>query len=334
MRMGYHRDGSHFPQISAYQAEMQRRIWAVIVQYDALSSIQLGLPRTVRNSDYDTVAPSNLFDGDFHEDDEMLPLPRPDSVSTPAQCNVTKNNILAIYGRISDLTIAAAVPSPNEIMALDMSLHNIYASIPPGLQMMPLSEPFNEAAEVIIRRIYIALIYYEAKSTLHKGYIRLAITDPHRSPSRKVCIGAALQILEYQRALEEETKPGGRLNQDRWRISPLARHSFLLATSILCLDLDSYVSGPSIAVDHDGKMDAQEVRQVVKALESSYRIWEELRVCTSSGEATKAAEAIKMVLRKAHNIDTRHFNAANTEAQSAGMLHSIYVFDSCKLAET
>jgi len=340
MRMGYHRDGSHFPQISAYQAEMQRRIWAFIVQYDALSSIRLGLPRTIRESDYDTAAPSNFFDGDFHEDDEMLPLARPDSVSTPAQCIVTKSNILAVYGRISDLTIAGAVPSPNEIMALDMSLHNIYASIPPGLRMMPLSEPFNDAAEVIIRRIYIALLYYEAKTTLHKVYTRLAITNPHRIPSRKVCIESALQILEYQLVLEEETKAGGRLNQDRRQTSPLARHSFLLATSILCLDLDSHVSGQPIAVDHDRKMDAQEVRQVVKALENSYRIWEELRLCTFSEEAAKAAEAIKLVLRKARIMDASYFYAQNTEAQSAGMLHLplahpkiLCIFDFCKRAE-
>lgn len=32
MRMGYHRDASHYKNISVFQGEMRRRVWAVIVQ--------------------------------------------------------------------------------------------------------------------------------------------------------------------------------------------------------------------------------------------------------------------------------------------------------------
>lgn len=42
MRMGYHRDPSGYPEFSVYQGEMRRRIWAVMVQLDALTSYQIG----------------------------------------------------------------------------------------------------------------------------------------------------------------------------------------------------------------------------------------------------------------------------------------------------
>src|SRR5690242_16750622 len=48
LKMGYHRDGSHFPQISAYEAEMRRRIWYILVQFDIASASQVGLPRMIQ----------------------------------------------------------------------------------------------------------------------------------------------------------------------------------------------------------------------------------------------------------------------------------------------
>ena len=33
MRMGYHRDASHFPRFSAFEAEMRRRVWATVVTW-------------------------------------------------------------------------------------------------------------------------------------------------------------------------------------------------------------------------------------------------------------------------------------------------------------
>lgn len=39
MRMGYHRDASHYPNLTPFAGEMRRRLWCMIVQLDLLVSI-------------------------------------------------------------------------------------------------------------------------------------------------------------------------------------------------------------------------------------------------------------------------------------------------------
>jgi hypothetical protein len=45
LRMGYHRDASHFPKLSPFEGEMRRRVWTLVYVFDVLESYQLGLPR-------------------------------------------------------------------------------------------------------------------------------------------------------------------------------------------------------------------------------------------------------------------------------------------------
>jgi hypothetical protein len=44
MRMGYHRDPSHYPEISVFHSEQRRRAWAVIRQMDITLSSWVSLP--------------------------------------------------------------------------------------------------------------------------------------------------------------------------------------------------------------------------------------------------------------------------------------------------
>ena len=103
MRMGYHRDASHYPRISPFQGEMRRRSWAMIVQLDLIASSQIGLPRMMKYWQSDTAEPRNLLDDDFDEDVTELPS-RPNTDLTTLVYFVTKNKFLSVFGMISDLT--------------------------------------------------------------------------------------------------------------------------------------------------------------------------------------------------------------------------------------
>ena len=65
-RMGYHIDGSHFPHMSVFNAEMRRRTWLAIYALDAFTSAQVGMPRMLRDSEYDATKPRSLLDDDLH----------------------------------------------------------------------------------------------------------------------------------------------------------------------------------------------------------------------------------------------------------------------------
>jgi hypothetical protein len=147
LRMGYHRDPSHFPHISPSQGEMRRRTWAVIVQFDAMSSSQVGLPRMITR--YETAEPSNLLDEDFHKDIAAIPLSRPNAFQTPIQYVVSKNRLIAVYGMIFDLVTSTklGVSAYPEVMRLDELLHDTYLSLPEGLHVRSMANSIMDAPD-------------------------------------------------------------------------------------------------------------------------------------------------------------------------------------------
>jgi hypothetical protein len=48
MRLGLHREPSNYPHISVFKGEMQRRLWASILHLDLQTSLQVGLPRMLK----------------------------------------------------------------------------------------------------------------------------------------------------------------------------------------------------------------------------------------------------------------------------------------------
>jgi len=303
LRMGYHRDASHFPRLSPFHAEMRRRAWALIIQLDVSSSAQVGLPRMIRASQPDTAEPRNLLDEDFDENVVDLSLHRPDTVQTPVQFLVAKNKLISIFGMISDLATSTRPPSHAEVMRLDRMLHDAYKAIPPGLHMRPMSKSIMDRADVILHRIYVTLLFHKAKCVLHRKYLLLARTDSRYTYSRTTCIEAALHILQCQCILNQEMQAGGRLYPDRWKVSSLVKQDFLLATTILCLDLDHHIAAEWSLESRKDRPDTNTSERVIQALNDSYQIW--LRSSNSSREAQMAVEALRIVLGKAQKMSMR-----------------------------
>lgn len=76
---GFHRDPKSFTRLSAFDAEMRRRIWATILELNVQLSIDAAMPPLISVDDYDTKPPSNLDDEDFDAISETLPSPKPKS---------------------------------------------------------------------------------------------------------------------------------------------------------------------------------------------------------------------------------------------------------------
>lgn len=74
--MGYHRDPSHFPTLSIFQAEFRRRVWLSIVGLDDMASFLMGFPRMLPSSLPDVMEPLNLHDWELSEDMVALPPSR------------------------------------------------------------------------------------------------------------------------------------------------------------------------------------------------------------------------------------------------------------------
>ncbi|KAJ5671569.1 hypothetical protein N7507_000696 [Penicillium longicatenatum] len=282
-RMGYHRDASHFPHISPFQGEMRRRVWAMIT-----------------NLDSDTAPPRNLLDSDFDEDTTELPQSRPISYSTPCQWLVAKNKLTMVLGIITDFSTSIRRPSYAEVMRLDQLLLDTYLGNPQFLLERPLSQSLMDTSETILHRIQLVTLFAKARCVLHYRYLASSRTDERYSYSRSTCLGAALKILEYQRLMDQETQPGGRLFRERWKIrSPIMRGVILLGTTLLCLELNHDLSNNPMNNPKSRPLTEPVKSAIIQALRTSHGIWSEAG--DSYPKCTSTIQAIDVVFKKLQN---------------------------------
>ena len=316
MCLGYHRDASHYPRISPFHAEMRRRAWAMIVQLDLATSSQIGLPRMIKEGQSDTAEPQNLLDDDFNENMKTLPAPRPDTDMTPMIYRIVKNRLSTIFGMISDLTTSTRSSPYTEVLRLDTMLHKAYLAIPAGLQLRPMTKSIIDNADVVARRIYLALIFHKAQCVLHRRYLVQARSDSQYAYSRDSCVEAALNILQLQTVLHQAIQVGGQLYRDRWKVSSLVNHDCLLAVTILCLELDHDTTMESISrLNRGAAVDWERRDKMTRALQESHKIWLSLK--GSSREAHKAAEALEIMFQKVERANTAR--SPNSRNKSSGL---------------
>jgi hypothetical protein len=289
MKMGYHRDGSHFPKMPPYEAEMRRRTWYIA------SAAQAGLPRIIKEAQCDTAEPRSLLDDDFDESTITLPQGRPPTEHTLAQFLIHKSRVISIYGMICDFTTSYKQRDYDEAMRFDAMLNSAYAQKPAILEPKPIQRSILDGTHLITRRLYIAMSYHHAQMTLHRRYMILAKTNNRYIYSHATCIDAAISTLQYQIDLFDHCQPGRMLYSDRWKILSLTQSEFLHATIILCLNLDDDLT--HARWQHSPLFSESGFNKHLEVLRSSKATWSQQQ--GFSKEAQTAVKAIDRILDKA-----------------------------------
>ncbi|CAM1504947.1 Fc.00g025380.m01.CDS01 [Cosmosporella sp. VM-42] len=292
MHMGYHRDGKHFKGMSPFNAEMRRRVWATIVEVDLGISAQMGLPRLIKQWQTDTTEPSNLQDNDFNKATTHMPPSLPETNLTPMLYRLVKARVMATIGFIWDFAADTRTYTYAEIMKMDAKLQEAYTSIPECLKWHSIAHCITDSPQVIIQKVFLEIVCYRAKIVLHRKYLHCSPPNNQYGDTQSICLNAALKLLDYQHMLQEETQPFCQLYQERWRVSSIVNHDFLLATSVLCYYLKQ-TSGERPQGTESS------INETIRAsLRRSYDIW--LHSSSSSKEAQKAVQALSVVL-EGHN---------------------------------
>ncbi|KNG47961.1 fungal-specific transcription factor domain-containing protein [Stemphylium lycopersici] len=286
-RMGYHRDPSRFPNISLFKGELRRRKWLVVLSLDLITSSQLGLPRMIQPFMYDTQEPRNLNEDDIYEGmTGSLPPPRPWTEVSQLIYSILLTRLRQAQARIIDLINASSLPPYHELTDLDTCLRHIYDEIP----RVPKADTIKDFGITMtpnsMRRFYLDLAFLKAELMLHRPYLKLGRTDQNYEYSRRVCLNAATEMLSFQHKLDAEFQPGGNIASPKWRLSTLSwflsslvAQDFLLATTVLVLDLDEDLISPlskpedslHIGVRLDSAPPSRE--EIVATLRSANRIW-------------------------------------------------------------
>jgi hypothetical protein len=317
MRMGYHRDAKLFPNLSPFQGEMRRRIWTFVRSADLLFSFQVALPSMIRIGDSDTELPRNIYDDEFDEDSTVLPAPRPASEATPISYMIAKGRLSFGFGRVLEEINGVQRKGYDEILKIDRGLRDIYESIPDHLKLRPMAEQTLAPISLIMARFSLATVYHKSQCVLHRRYMRLARNGNRYMHSRRQCLDSAMSLLSYQAIQHQQSRERGRLRSLRNHVNSLTAHDYLLAASIVCMDLYSTrerpnaendvstpstsVSGGSISQGSNMSADGTYVsglnytrEDLVRALEESRDVWMANR--DFSMEAYKASELLNVLL--------------------------------------
>ena len=271
LRMGYHRDPSHYGNVTILTGEMRRRVWHMLYMVDTLVSFQLGLPAMLRAVQSDTRPPHNLFDQDFSAHSKTLPPSRPTDQITPSSYGAAKFRMCQIFALAADMSHATTAPSYTEVMDLDAKLEEAKANIPGALQFQALELCVTEDPESLMCRFNLELLYLKTKTVLHRRFMVATATQAAESYSRECCIGSAMKTLRHHQEIYQASSPGGQLESVSWYMCSIGTHDFLLASMIICVELSRQLNEQS-----DPATDKIATRgDMIAALEASKRVWEE-----------------------------------------------------------
>lgn len=329
VHMGLHRDPKHYPGMSPFEGEMRRRMWALLVEIDLAVSSQFGVPCNTHPSWYDTEPPRNLHDEDFDEDTKELPPSRPETERTVSLIPIVRGRLMDALAAILAATTSASVGKPisyAEVMRIDKQLEDAHSKIPPVFRYRPFSHSLVDPVEVIMGRYWLDLMYQKCRILLHRKYLCVARKEPRYEYSRRACLDAATQMLRHQFDMHNEMQPGARLSKDRWFLSSLTVHGFLLADMVLCLEL-AYLKAKDKAPEAsdraleafstDTTPDVLPKQQVVDILRTSRSIWKATR--KESHEKNRAFKILSDMLAMSAGSDA---GSSPESTGSSGGVHN------------
>ncbi|EEA18666.1 hypothetical protein EYB25_008774 [Talaromyces marneffei] len=325
MRMGYHRDSKMFPNITPFQGEMRRRVWAYLGQADLLFSFQVGMPSMLRPGDTDTELPRNLFDEDFGPDSKEIPPARPNDQSTPVSYMIAKSRLSAAFGRVIEHTSLVKNAPYEVVIDIDAELRRARDLIPEHLRVLPFDECTIESTDSILMRYYVESVYHKAQVVLHRRYIGRARENPRFTHSRRTCIDSSMELLRYQAIFYNQKLPGGRL-LSKIRDNSLNNSNYLLSATVICLDLyqgmQLQAAGrPSGDVYIWGRERRDEM---LAAIQQARDIWraqsdESMESWKAAGMMTVMLEKLNMTPPHSTDMNSTPMLEVHDEKQSAAM---------------
>ncbi|KAF2429258.1 hypothetical protein EJ08DRAFT_591012 [Tothia fuscella] len=292
LRMGLHRDPSHWSDIRPLQAEMRRRLWITLYQMDFFLSTQVGLPRIIKDSQCDTRPPRHLFDRDLGFENDEVPPERPLNESTPLLFIIQRNDIIRVAAEIYDAT-EAGPPSSATMAMLGGKIETAINAIPSWLKYSPLEASIALNPVTLLQQMFVDILIQKAIYLLHR---RSFLKGSAGEVSDELCIKAALAILEHQRRMHEEIQTGGLMFAIRWKVASALNHEFLQATMMLCFTLSRFTEGTV------GSYALHRREEIIQALTLARSLWD--NIADQSTEARRAAKAITIVLQQASNTSS------------------------------
>lgn len=316
LRMGYHRDPSHYPHFTPFEGEMRRRMWLNIRQLDSLTSYQVGLPSMLQDRHIDCLPPRNIFDEEISAESTELPPSRPESEITPITYQIVKVRILSVFSDIFDQTslIESDGRSYDRVAELDRRLTEVLSYVPEVLRLAAPQDSLMVHPHILIRQYNIELLGQKARCILHRQHMTKSFQDSRFDYSRKACLTSAMALLKYQLDILAEVQPGGLLFNERWFVTQLEHSDFLLACMVVLLE----VSRRGKANAPNGLQEFYTTTQLMDAVKKSQDFWYLMR--DRNRKAMQAYKTMSGMLSRIM-VDTED-HAANANRPTSTMSYN------------
>lgn len=296
LRMGYHRDPDHFPNITPFEGEMRRRVWCVVYIFDVLQSHNQGLPNMLQHLQIDTKTPRNLLDTDFGPSCTELPPARPPAEFSPVSYSITKYKMTSVFAQACSMAHLVQTPDYDKVMELDRFVQKTALEQPEALRFTSSRSNILDNSSLIFHRYKGELTFHKTRCVLHRPFLSAKFVGTHMELSRKLCVEAALSMIKHHEYVFRAAQDGGQLSPARMYMASLSAHDFLLAAMVLCVELDLISSAATPATAGPNQEKIGEMRGYI---EKSYNIYKQ--PVNHYAQTSKALKAMEIILKKSKN---------------------------------
>lgn len=188
--MGLHRDPSHLPQRTLFEAEMHRRIWNTILEVNIQSSLTSGGPVLISVDDFDTSPPRN-FDDDQLEVQNPIPSSSEEMTQTSFAIALRRTfpPRLAVVKFLNDLSSHGTY---KETLQLDAKLRTAYRELGRTLRACKKSTGSSLSSHYETKAVDFLMHRYFC--ALHIPYFGPALRGTTYAYSQKAVVESSLKL--------------------------------------------------------------------------------------------------------------------------------------------
>lgn len=233
---GLHREPRDFFRISPFHAEIRRRLWYSILEYDLLASFAKGRIPNIRQDEYDCNLPSS----NWHE---YPPGTLHGPATTSEQISVIVAEALPLRRHVCHAINSISLTIEyDEVLRLDAELQNFLRKVVNAADHAP--RPTSA-----FQRVLCSILSQRALIALHAPFVTRALHDPKWSYSRARCLETAKGILEEALTLLDDTTAGGDCGRFS-TITNICRCEISNSVFLVCHELLAQAAERRGLVDH------------------------------------------------------------------------------------
>ena len=166
-----------------------------------------------------------------------MPVGRPDSEETDILFYIAKHRFSVVLEKILHHVFSQVQPASDldsRIYALDTEIMATYAAMPEQFRIRSMSESVFASPTLVVARFCVNMMYEKCRCVLHRPHVATG-----RKDSILACNSSANNIVECFIDAHTAFRNGGHMEMERWFMSAITWHDFLLGCAAACLVLCS-----------------------------------------------------------------------------------------------